>query len=217
MIVMPANNSNAHTLNIVFPDRLGMLFSPAGKRQPRRLKWAMDNGIYSAWVKTGYSIDKGEQRKHWDEKAFLDMLAWSTELDTEPEWVVVPDVPANPEETILEFNKWRGIVEDYGYTPALAVQDGMTPSDVPEGVICFMGGTNEFKWPMLDMFCREIDNVHVGRVNSYHRLWQCHDAGAASVDGTGFFRGCHKQLKGLIDYLKEAHGYEARKVQQELF
>ena len=214
MIVMPANNSNAHTLDLVFPNRLGMLFSPSGRRKPRLLKWAMDNGIYSAWFKSGYSVHKEEQRKHWDEQAFRDMLEWSTHLDTRPEWVVVPDVPANPDETILEFRRWRGVIEDYGYTPAIAVQDGMVPSDVPRDVICFMGGTDDFKWPMLKRFCEEIETVHVGRVNSYHRLWQCHDAGATSVDGTGFFRGDQKQLKGLIDYLKEAHGYEPRQIQE---
>lgn len=217
MLVMPANNSNAHTLNVVFPDRVGMLFSPAGKRKPRRLKWGMDNGIYSAWVKSDYSTDMSEQRSHWDEEAFRDMLVWAKELDTEPEWVVVPDVPANPEATMAEFAKWRPLIESHGYKPAMAAQDGMTPSDIPEGVVCFMGGTNDFKWPQLQHFCDSLPTVHVGRVNTYRRLWQCHDAGAASVDGTGFFRGCQRQLKGLIDYLKEAHGYEPRKVQQNLF
>ena len=36
--------------------------------------------------------------------------------------------------------------------------------------------------------------MHVGRVNTERRLWQCARLGAESCDGTGFFRGDPVQL-----------------------
>lgn len=217
MIVYPANSSNAHVLEMVFPGSLGVLFSPSGKRNPRNLPWALDNEMYSAWLKSGFSRDMVTQREHWDSAAWLDAIAWASEQLTPPRFVVVPDVPGNAAETRREFDKWRPHLDKTGFTLAIAVQDGMTPKDVPEGVVCFIGGTTEWKWDNLERFCAECDRVHVGRVNRYRKLWACHDAGAESCDGSGFFRGDQSQVRGLIAYLKEAHGFSERLKQKTIF
>ncbi len=217
MIVYPANNSHAHTLEMVFPGSLGILFSPSGKRHPKNLPYALDNEMYSAWVKSGFARDMESQRNHWDSAAFLDALVWVGEQDRKPEFVVVPDVPGDGRETKRQFELWLPHMEKTGFKLAIAVQDGMSPDDVPDGVVCFLGGTTEWKWNNLELFCQNCEIVHVGRVNRYRHLWRCHDAGAASVDGSGFFRGDQTQVRGLIAYLKEAHGFADRAKQRTIF
>ena len=129
---------------------------------------------------------------------------------------MAPDVCGNAKETLEEFDHWRSEIELHGLRPAIAAQDGMTPKDIPEGVVCFLGGSTEWKWSNVERFCGECEHVHVGRVNQYERLWRCHDAGAKSVDGSGFFRGDQNQQRGLIQYLKEAAGYLPRTKQESL-
>ena len=47
---------------------------------------------------------------------------------------------------------------------------------------------------------RELPRVHVGRVNSVHRLRECFAAGIESVDGTGWMRD--ESRKDKMDALK---------------
>jgi hypothetical protein len=217
MIVYPANNSHAHTLELVFPGSLGILFSPSGKRKPKNLPYALDNEMFSAWAKSGFAKSMEQQRAHWDSSAFLDALVWCGKQEKPPKWVVVPDVPGNAIETKNQFKVWLPHMEKTGFQLAMAVQDGMTPDDVPDGVVCFLGGTTEWKWQNLELFCENCPRVHVGRVNRYRHLWRCDDAGAESVDGSGFFRGDQDQLRGLITYLKESHGFLERIKQKKMF
>jgi hypothetical protein len=217
VIVMPANNSNAHKLELVFPGRLGLLFSPSGKRDPKKLTFGMDNEMYSAWVKSGFAGTMVEIRKHWDEGKFLAMCEWAFENLFRPRWLVVPDVCGNALETLRQFEIWRPRLERFGWTLAIAAQDGMSPSDIPEGVVTFLGGSTEWKWGNVERFGAECERLHVGRVNQYKRFWQCHDAGAESCDGSGIFRGDQRQFRGFIQYLKESSGVSKRRKQKRLF
>ena len=140
---MPANSSHAHTLEMVFPKRMGLIMCPSGKRNPKSLPWIFDNEMYAAWAKSGFATDPVAVREHWDSAAFLDMLVWACEQFNKPKCVVVPDVPGNASETMKEFSKWAPHIEKTGLTMAMAVQDGMTPEDVPDDVV--------------GMFCRRID------------------------------------------------------------
>lgn len=213
---MPANNSSAHVLELAFPGKLGLLFCPSGKRDPKNLTFGMDNEMYSAWVQSGYAKTKEEQRSFWNENAFLEMCEWASEKGYRPRWLVVPDVCGSAVDTLREFEKWRPRLELFGWQLAIAAQDGFEPEDVPEGVVCFLGGSTEWKWKNVERFGAECDRLHVGRVNQYRRFWQCHEAGAESCDGSGIFRGDQKQLQGFIQYLKEAAGYTKRCVQSVL-
>ena len=130
--------------------------------------------------------------------------------------IVVPDVPGNADATKRQWDKWAPKLEKKKVKLAMAVQDGMKPSDVPDGVVCFVGGSTEWKWKNVERFCADCKVCHVGRVNRYRYLWKCHKAGADSVDGSGFFRGDKTQLRGLLSYLKESAGFTDRKRQGEL-
>lgn len=224
MLVMPSNNSGAHKLAEDFPGRLGLLISPRGERDPRGLPWAMDNGRFASWSRSGFSSEACEILEAdldlSNTSHFLDLVVWANgrkpvggahlckphrkQPKTRPEWVVVPDVPGNAEATLEAFYQWAPWLMGCGFTLALAVQDGMSPRDVPDGVVCFLGGSREWKWANVERFGAECERMHVGRVNGYADLWRAHRAGAESCDGTGFFRGRKAQLEGLLQYLRES-------------
>ena len=166
MILMPNNNSNAHLLSEVFPGQWGQLMSPTGKRDPRSLPWAMDNDMFQAWAKLGYQIGLEIESflEHWSGEAFNEFLDWAIQWHW-PRFVVVPDVPGNAAATIRRFAQWVNAIVRRGFQPAIAVQDGMSPSDVPDGVVCFVGGSTEWKWANMERFAGECERVHVARVN----------------------------------------------------
>ena len=64
----------------------------------------------------------------------------------------------------------------------------------------FVGGSTEWKYWAVKEFSPRFP-THVGRVNGNH-LWFCYCAGAVSCDGSGWFRGDHKQLAKLLEYLR---------------
>ena len=89
------------------------------------------------------------------------------------------------------FEKWS--VELSGLPLMMALQDGMTPEDVPSCTVgVFLGGTTEYKLSSLKGWGRwakkEKKLLHVARVNSAKRLDLCLHAGATSVDGSGVVR-----------------------------
>lgn len=195
---MPSNNSAMHLgwLAGRYPGRIGWLLSPGGWRKPHAwMPYALDNGAFPAW-------SNGEA---WNETAFLSMLDRVKDCGHSPLWLLVPDVVANRGETLRKWDAWAPKLERYGWPLALAVQDGMQFSDVPkEAAVIFIGGSTRWKWRAVWDWCLEFKRVHVGRVNSYRLLWNAHDAGAESCDGTGWFRGDQEQLAGLERYLEES-------------
>lgn len=202
MMVMPTNNSSMHLGWLVGKydglGLLGWLLSPAGWRTPHRwMPYACDNDRYAAAVK----------RKLWDELAyelFLCELANVILMGRPPLWLLVPDVPFDREGTLAEWKKWAPRLKEYGVPLAFAVQDGMTQRDVPSDAdVIFVGGSTKWKWRTLLQWCKDNEDVHVGRVNSYGLLWKAMEAGAKSCDGTGWFRGNQEQLAGLELFLEE--------------
>lgn len=195
MIVMPANNSNAHSLASRFPGRIGLIMSPEGFRSPKKLPLSVDNGAYSCWSKG----------RDWDEAMFLRHVERC--LEFKPLWVVVPDAVGDAEKTFRNWDAWRPRLEQFGVPLALAVQDGMTVESVKANCdqeVVFVGGTTDWKRKTLVMWCREFPRVHVGRINTERWLWECHIAGAESCDGTGWFRGDRFQRAGLERYLRRS-------------
>lgn len=185
-----------------YPGRIGWLLSPSGWRMPHRwMPYALDNGAYPAW----------NNNQPWDREAFLNLLRTASgyfltgTIKAAPLWIVVPDVVADREATIERWHEWGPELRYFGWPLAFAVQDGMTQADVPgDADVIFVGGTTEWKWRTMWQWCQDNPRVHVGRVNGYGGLWDCHDAGAESCDGTGWFRGDQEQLAGLERYLDES-------------
>jgi len=198
MIVMPANNTGIRIgwLAGRYPGRIGHLFSPrTGRMQSGPFEfcpYALDNGAFAA----------GE---NWSESAWFELLDWAKLSGQRPEWAIVPDVVGDRLRTLRKWEIYAPQLSRYGWPLAFAVQDGMTREDVPRDAdVIFVGGTTEWKWLTMADWCRDFPRVHVGRVNSYRRLWQCHEAGAQSCDGTGWTRGDQVQWRGLKAYLEES-------------
>lgn len=196
---MPSNNSGIRVGYLAgkYEGRIGWLISPSGWRTPPEwLPVALDNGAFGCWT----------SGKPFDFDAWLEHIA-TAHTQCKPLWLVVPDVVANKEETLKLWHEWSPkLREMYPHTPqAMAVQDGMTPEDIPDEVdVIFIGGSTEWKWRNLTMWTDNFKRVHVARVNTERLLWMAHNAGAESCDGTGWFRGCQKQLAGLHRYLDES-------------
>lgn len=197
MKVMPSNNSGIRVgyLCKTYPDRLGWLIGPGGWRKPPSwMPTALDNGAFAAW----------KNKTPWDESAWWKLVT-KAYSESPLLWAVVPDVVTNKEGTLDAWHKWSPIMrqEFPGLPLAFAVQDGMTPRDVPSGVhTVFVGGSFDWKWDNLDMWTKHFRRVHVARVNTRKRLWQADQAGAVSCDGTGWFQYGDAKIQELDDYLK---------------
>ena len=217
MMVMPADNSGsvARLLAAKYPGHIGHLYSPGSRKGPFEIfPYALDNGRYCLL-----------QGKPWSEAKFIELLEWAAQKTQRPLWVVVPDVPEKRDETLREWDRWHGRVSRYGFLLAMAVQDGMTPADVPPGVVAFIGGSLAWKPIAMEMFSTEVSRVHVGRVCRPKWLWKCREHGIESVDGTGWFRGDQRQLRALKYFVESdsrgtphpqsAFPFEARREAEE--
>jgi len=196
MIVMPSSNTGFQcgVLFGRYPKRMAHIQNGDIPKEPSMgFPWALDNGVYGAW----------QRGAAWCEEPFYKYLdkysAWK------PMWIVVPDSVGDRDRTLQQWeNHWHA-VSAFGHPLAFAVQDGMTPEDVPkEADVIFVGGSTSWKWRTLKTWTKSFPRVHVGRVNTYKLLWQADFAGAESCDGTGWFRGDRKQLAGLLRYLDES-------------
>lgn len=208
MLVMVANNTGIKVGYLAgkFEGKIGHLYSPGAQRGPEDfIPYSLDNGAF------GHDDD-------WQETAWFELMDWALLSGQNPLWCLVPDVVGDRIRTLRRWEMYFPRAEKYGWPLAFAVQDGMSPEDVPGSAdVIFVGGTTEWKWKTMPMWCREFPRVHIGRVNTYRRLWDCHDAGAESVDGTGWMRGDQVQYRGLRAYLEESTGQRKRVVQSEMF
>lgn len=203
MIVMPSNNTSwvVHYWAGKYGN-IGHLYGPARVERPMpHLPYALDNGAFGAWA-AKRDWDSGEFTRHVERYAFQALR---------PAWLVVPDVVANAEATLVKWQDWAPLLRDrYHIELAIAVQDGMTPRDVqklcPKPDLVFVGGTTEWKWSTVRGWCDLFPRVHVGRVNTGEALRICRDAGAESCDGTGWFRGKPAQIMDLGHFLREQAG-----------
>lgn len=223
---MPANNAKLEVGYLAgkYPGRVGHLYSPGGyPKQPYGdwLPYALDNGRFGAWKQAlEHCGDGGAWADWWKPEQFITMVQhFAIQCEQKPLWVVVPDVVGDREATLREWDRWAPQLRDlYRVSLAFAVQDGMTEADVPElADVVFVGGTTNWKWLHYDRWPKAGFRTHVGRVNGYQYLRDCHRAGVESVDGTGFFRGDQNQLRGLRAYLEQADKGDFGDVQMQMF
>lgn len=169
MIVMPANNSNAHKLEKQYPGRMGLLLGPSGWRDPKSLTYACDNDCFSVWSKG----------KAWSEDLWWAMLGKVDSCESRPRWVAIPDVVGDAVATYQRWTKYAPRVADrFEFPLALVVQDGMTPKSTQEFIaanavqpeVVFVGGTTEWKRKTLWHWCHTFPRVHVGRVSRWDRV-----------------------------------------------
>tara|TARA_R110002153_G_scaffold267938_1_gene432335 strand:+ start:170 stop:718 length:549 start_codon:yes stop_codon:yes gene_type:complete len=139
--------------------------------------YALDNGAWTAH----------QQGTEFNSAAFEEAVSIA---GAGADWIVAPDIVEGGMES-LEFSlSWLSRLE--AYSVLLAVQDGMTVSDIRPHlsgrVGIFVGGSTDWK---IDSMCewgqlaKAVDcYLHVGRVNTCRRIRLCQRAGADSFDGT---------------------------------
>lgn len=205
MMMMPGNDGSQHLGYLAgrYPDRLGWLMGPAQWKRPQYfLPYALDNDCFV-------------QRENWSEAGWRAMLEKARLCGQPPRWVLVPDAVGDKAGTLARWQQFAPVAAVYGWPLAFAVQDGMTPGDVPsDAAVVFVGGSTEWKWSTVTQWCVECPRVHVGRVNTIERVWLCDDLGAESADGTGWMK--NPSRPDQISALKEWLARERRAAQLEL-
>lgn len=208
--MMPANVSNSHVW--YWQGRysaLGWLLSAYEGTRERlpdpRLPWAVDNGLYAATT-GGLFWDADRYYRGLDR-----LLDVGAERGHAPLWAVVPDAWGDRDGTLRRWDEHAPQLARRGVRLALAVQDGMTPEDVPAEASCvFVGGSDAWRSLTLGSWQGVAETLHVGRVNGLPGLLAAERAGADSCDGTGWFRGDKIQLARLAGYLESrAQGVHA--------
>lgn len=206
-MVMVANQTGLEVGYLAgrYPGALGHLYSPGAQRGPYPfLPYALDNGAYPL----------AQRNLDFDFVAWRALLAWAAGQKQRPLWAAVPDVVYHRERTLEWFREHVGTVRAHGLRPALVLQDGMTFEDVPANdCILFIGGSTAWKEAAIGPWCARFPGrVHVGRVNWVDRLQACYEAGAVSVDGTGWYRkdsGANGGQRGqLVRFIESTHGKE---------
>lgn len=215
MIAMPSNASGWfwHALARE-TGRLGHLFSPGGQRGPWPwFPYALDNGAFAAWDEKTNSINEATLAATRAEWARL--LVWSQAVGVAPLWAIVPDVPGDAERTLRD---WSTFAADVTRCPrALAVQNGMEPSDIlalrirPE--VIAVGGSTDWKWATVAKWRSHFARVHLLRCNSPTKLYELEALGVESCDGTGWARGNRKQTAGIEEWARS----RARPVDEPLW
>ena len=153
-----------------------LLVSARGVLRSEGFPYALDNGAWTAH-------QRGEQ---FDEEAFGQAVEL---LGAGADWVVAPDIVAGGLRSLAYSVAWlprlRGRV-------LIAVQDGMTPSDVApylsDRVGIAIGGSTEWKERQLARRVWRASYVHALRVNTARRIALCHWAGVDSFDGSSVSR-----------------------------
>ncbi len=163
---------------------MGLMIMP-GSSLPGYLNdysFAMDNGAYSCYV----------NGLPFDEYAFLKILSDSRKFGI-PDFVVIPDIVGQGKKSLEISKTWLNRL--YGYNLALAVQDGMMPSDidfVEELSYIFVGGSVKWKWETIEMWVefahRNGLKIHVGKVGRLDYLKRAKELGVDSVDSSSFAR-----------------------------
>ncbi len=127
----------------------------------------------------------------------------------------MPDEVGDKDKTLQLWDQYERKVRQYGWRTAFVVQNGMTPNDIPDCDVVFVGGTTKWKWRNAALFAATFPRVHVGRVNWWDKLEYCERLGIESCDGTGFFRGGEdsEQSIQLQDFLS---GHRRHREQQHL-
>ena len=189
MLIMGQSNRIWHYWAGRYPGSVGVLIGPSYGRKVPIDKWmpfVLDNDAYTAWR---YS-------KPWNLEAWRTMLHWVRMTGQNPMWATVPDVVGNRQATIANWPIYRNEIKERGWKVAFAVQNGMTPDDVPDDAdVVFVGGTDGWKFRNLQTWTQNFPRVHCARVNAPQMIEACERLGCESIDGTGWFRDPSRQDK----------------------
>lgn len=182
MLIMGQSNRVWHYWSGRYPGSVGVLIGPSyGKKVPidKWMPFVLDNDAFTCW----------RDKKPWSVEAWESMLSYVAMTGKSPLWAAVPDVVGDRQATMRNWPVYVESIRKRGWKTAFCVQDGMTEADVPKDAdVVFVGGTDKWKFPNLEMWTKSFKRVHCARVNAPKMILACERLGCESVDGTGWFR-----------------------------
>lgn len=161
----------------------------------------LDNGAYPAWF-NGKELTLSDQ---------IDgLLRGAASLHESLEWVVCPDVVADPAQTLYRIHEGVRALEHLGHKHLLLpVQDGMDIEAIAAmawemGAGIFVGGSG---WRFKNRALARLADcpthwVHVGRASHMHQLGTASRHRADSFDSSSFLRGQHYNIASHPLYLE---------------
>lgn len=163
-----------------------LLVSASGVHRTEGMRYAIDNGAYSAWD----AHRRGKRSTPLLDKHLFIRIVIT--LGPFADFVVVPDIVQGGAESLALSLRWLPWVLLRTRRALIAVQDGMTAEQIGphlnERVGVFVGGGDKFKetsTPMWAVLARSRGAYcHVGRVNTRRRINIAAAAGVDSFDGT---------------------------------
>ena len=185
---------------------IGCMTTPAqGNVIPPGAWYACDNGKFGCDGK-GRNWPGLEEWRYWLERT---VTRYGPDLCL---WALAPDVPFNAQATLTESLPELAFIRSLGVPAAFAAQNGCEHGLIPwdDLDVLFLAGDTEWKTgPIAERLSREAKargkQVHMGRVNSRHRLRIAEWFGCDSADGTYLAFGPDKNLARLTGWLDELH------------
>jgi hypothetical protein len=162
----------------------GLLVSRAGAWRTEGFdRYVLDNGAWSDF----------QAGRAFDADAFERLIE---RLGARADWIVLPDIVAGGLASLELSLRWTNRCLSICPRALIAVQDGMTESDIDPYVGpatgVFLGGSTAWKITNMERwgaFChRRGIYYHVARVNTAKRMALAIASGADSVDGTSASR-----------------------------
>ena len=144
MLIMGNSNRIWHYWAGRYPGSVGVLIGPSYEKKVPLDPWmpfVLDNDAYICFKK----------QTEWDVSKWREMLGRVKMTGLAPLWAAVPDVVANKKATIENWKKYSHEIKAIGWPTAFVVQDGMHPEDVPDADVIFVGGSDAWKFPNLNM------------------------------------------------------------------
>jgi len=160
------------------------------KMTPIDAPYILDNGAWS-------TAHNGE---FWEPDEFFEQLGKvEKKMPRDPEFVVLPDVPGEPDATLERSMYYTRRVDEFGYDYYLPVQPGVSPEAAAvlgqnlDASGLFLGGDKQWKSTYGDWICsiahRHGLDCHVGQpdMGEMGFLW-ADQAGFDSIDTTNVVR-----------------------------
>lgn len=179
----------------------------------RRLAPSLEHGVGAIPARLSHGdapwfLDNGAYSGQFDEEEFSEALERAASFDRQPDFVVVPDSPGDPEATRERVDGWTDRILDHGLTAYGVIQPGRLAdqfanlsSDVEGVLVGGAGGANASQdWrrsptgvgrPRIDLvtdLAHERDlAVHVGRPGA-NLSWWVHETDIDSFDTASVVR-----------------------------
>jgi hypothetical protein len=140
-------------------------------------------------------------------------------------WALAPDVPFDAAGTLVESAPWLPRIRRLGIPAAYAAQDGSEDPDLRPGWdefdVLFIAGSDGWKLgrQAADLAAEAIHHglkVHMGRVNSRHRMAHAMAIGASFCDGTTIIKGPDDNGADMVRWSAELHRGQPPHLQAEL-